>query len=131
MRSIVGDGGEPWADRIERIDARFRAAIEEFPSRGDLREEVEAVEDDHGPGPYYTARWKLAMEPCGPRSFDSGHVVREKRAGEDIDVAEVGFAGSYERPIWGDCVDAYCYALIGRMKLTEYPRVYERFVGEE
>ena len=174
LRDLVGDGGEPWADRIERIDARFRAAIDEFPSRGDLREEVEAVEDDHGPGPYYTARWKLAMwcydadylvddwdedlalanavaaaqalaqrrahdravdalamEPDGPRSFDSGHVVREKRAGEDIDVAEVGFAGSYERPIWGDCVDAYCYALIGRMKLTEYPQVYERFVGEE
>ncbi|QZX98467.1 hypothetical protein [Halobaculum rubrum] len=199
LEALVGDDGgdgTSWADRIERLDGRFRAAIDEFPSRGDLRAEIEAIEDEHGPGPYYTARWKLAMwcydadylvadwdedlglvnavaagqalaqrrahdravdalvmDPGGPRSFDSGHVVREKRAamkrfrrvvgespspllsilteraGEDIDVAEVGFSGSYERPIWRDRVDAYCYALIGRMKLKEYPQVYERFVA--
>jgi hypothetical protein len=132
LRDRVDDGdGEPWTERIDRLDARFRAAIDEFPDRA-----VDA----------------LAMEPGGPRAFDSGRVVSEKRAamkrclrvvgdspapllsilteraGEDIDVAEVGFAGSYERPIWRDRVDAYCYALIARMKLTEYPRVYERFV---
>ncbi|MFC6786353.1 hypothetical protein ACFQFH_10745 [Halobaculum halobium] len=195
LDKLVGDDeGEPWADRVERLDARYREAIAEFPSRDDVRESVEAIEDEHGPGPYYTARWKLSMwcydgdyyvaewdeglslvnavaaaqalvqrrahdravdalvidpEDDG---FDSGHVVGEKRAamkrfrrvvgddpapllavltaraGEDIDVAEVGFAGSYERPIWRDRVDAYCYALIARMKLKEYPQVYGRFV---
>lgn len=195
LRDRVGDGeGEPMADRIARLDARFREAIDEFPSRSEVREEVDAIEDDHGPGPYYTARWKLSMwcydtdyyvaewdedldlvnaveaaqalvqrrahdravgalviDPADD-GFDSGHVVREKRAamkrfrrvvgddpapllsiltaraGEDIDVAEVGFGGDYEHPIWRDRVDAYCYALIARMKLTEYPPVYERFV---
>ncbi|MFC7135510.1 hypothetical protein [Halobaculum litoreum] len=93
----------------------------------------------------------LVVDPADD-GFDSGHVVREKRAamrefrrvvgndpapllsilteraGEDIDVAEVGFAGSYERPLWRDRVEAYCYALIGRTKLQAYPRVYERVV---
>ncbi|GAA0207819.1 hypothetical protein [Halobaculum roseum] len=198
IEELVGDDGEPWADRIERLDTRFRDAIDEFPDRGELREEIESIEDDHGPGPYYTARWKLSMwcydtdylvadwdeylglvnaveagqalaqrrahdravdalvmEPDGPRSFDSGHVIREKRAamrrfrrvvgdspppllsiltaraGEDIDVAEVGFAGSYQRPLWRDRVDAYCYALIARMKLKEYPQIFERFLARE
>lgn len=198
LRDLVGDDGELWADRIGRLDMRFRAAIDEFPSGSDLREEIESIENEHGPGPYYTARWKLSMwcydtdyyvadwdegldlvnaveagqalaqgrahdravealvmEPDGPRSFDSGHVVREKRAamrrfrrvvgdtpsplvsiltaraGEDIDVAEVGFAGSYQRPLWRDRVDAYCYALIARMKLKEYPQIFERFLARE
>jgi len=196
LDDLVGDDADPWADRIARIDGRFREAIGEFPSRGDLRDEIDAIEDEHGPGPYYTARWKLAMwcydtdylvadwdeglalvnaveagqalvqrrahdravdalviEP-DDRGFDSGHVVREKRAamrrfrrvvgespapllsilaeraGEDIDVAEVGFGGSYERPRWRDRVDAYCYALIARMKLKEYPRIHGRFGSE-
>ncbi|MFC7096792.1 hypothetical protein [Halobaculum marinum] len=194
LREHVGDDGDPMADRIARLDARFRDAIASFPSRDELREEVETVYDDHGPGPYALARSRLArwcydydyyvadweedlallnaveaaqalvqrrahdraldaivIDPDDD-GFDSGHVVREKRAamrrfrgavgsdpapllsiltvraGEDIDVAEVGFAGSYERPLWRDRVDAYCYALIARMKLQEYPRVYEQFV---
>ncbi|WP_277555136.1 hypothetical protein [Halobaculum limi] len=194
VHELVGDDGDPMADRIDRLDERFRARIEEFPSREAVREEVEAVEDEYGPGPYALARWKLAMwcydtdyyvadwdeglslmttveaaQALAQRrahdravdalamdpdddGFDSGHVVREKRAamkrfrrvvgddpapllsiltvraGEDIDVAEVGFAGSYEYPIWRDRVDAYCYALVARMKLKEYPPLYERFV---
>jgi len=194
LRDRVGDDGEPWADRIDRLDGRFRAAIDEFPSRRDLREEIEAIEDEHGPGPYYTACWKLSMwcydadyrvadwdeglsllnavgaaralaqrrahdraldalviDP-GDNGFDSGHVVREKRAamkrfrrvvgdspapllsilaeraGEDIDVAEVRRRGDRDGPAWRERVDAYCYALVARTKLKEYPRIYERFV---
>ncbi|UIO99392.1 hypothetical protein Hbl1158_12775 [Halobaculum sp. CBA1158] len=192
LRDRVGDDAEQWADRVDRVDGRVREAIDGFPSRETVREEVRALDEGT---PYALARWKLSMwcydtdylvadwdedlsllnaveaaqalaqrrahdravdalvmEPDGPRSFDSGHVIREKRAamrrfrrvvgdspapllsilteraGEDIDVAEVGFAGSYERPIWRDRVDAYCYALVARMKLKEYPRVFERFV---
>jgi hypothetical protein len=85
--------------------------------------------------------------------FDSGHVLAEKRrarevyrsvvgreppalltrqvprAVEDLQVAVVGFAGSYRRPLWRERVEAYCYALLGRAKLRAYPELYDEVVG--
>ncbi|PSQ08447.1 hypothetical protein BRC97_00855 [Halobacteriales archaeon QS_6_71_20] len=96
----------------------------------------------------------LVVEP-GDDGFDSGHVVREKRAAmrryrrvvgdspapllsiltervaEDIDVAEVRRRGGRNGPAWLERVDAYCYALVARTKLKEYPRIYERFAARE
>jgi len=95
----------------------------------------------------------LLVEP-GDDGFDSGHVLAEKRrarsayqsvvgsdppplltkvarrAIEDLQVAEVGFGGSYQRPVWRERLKAYLYALVGRAKLRETPPVYDRFVGE-
>jgi hypothetical protein len=84
--------------------------------------------------------------------FDSGHVLAEKRrarevyrsvvgreppalltrqiprAVEDLQVAVVGFAGGYRKPLWREHVEAYCYALLGRAKLRAYPDLYDRIV---
>lgn len=191
LRTRVGDDGDPWADRIDRLDRRFREAIEGFPARETLFEEVESLPEGR---PYSVARWQLMMwcydtdylfdngtEDLAlfravqaaqalanrrahdravdslvvdreDRTVDSGHVIREKRAAmrvyrrvvgtspaplldvltaraaEDIDVAEVRL-GDRDGPAWRDRVDAYCYALIARMKLTEYGPIYGRFVG--
>ncbi|MHC3380430.1 hypothetical protein [Haloarcula sp. H-GB5] len=91
----------------------------------------------------------------GDEGFDSGHALAEKRrarrvheqvigsdppplltrqaarAIEDLQVAVVGFAGSYEQPMWRERLDAYLYALVGRAKLKQYPAVFRTVVGEE
>jgi hypothetical protein len=85
----------------------------------------------------------------GDRDFDSGHTLAEKRrarsvyqsvvgsnppplltiqvrrAVEELQVAKVGFAGSYQQPIWRERLKAYLYALVGRAKLEQYPIVYD------
>ncbi|MFC4358681.1 hypothetical protein ACFO0N_12090 [Halobium salinum] len=87
--------------------------------------------------------------------FDSGHTLAEKRraratyrsvvgsdppplltrqvkrAVEDLQVAKVGFAGNYQRPLWRERLKAYLYALVGRAKLREYPAVYDAVVSVE
>lgn len=84
--------------------------------------------------------------------FDSGHTLAEKRrardtyqnaigddpdpllahqagrAIEDLQVAVVGFADSYRRPLWKERLEAYLYALVGRSKLHHHPDVYQRIV---
>ncbi|MFB6109148.1 MAG: hypothetical protein ABEJ82_09990 [Haloplanus sp.] len=84
--------------------------------------------------------------------FDSGHALAEKRrarrvyrrvvgadppalltrqasrAIEDLQVAKVGFAGDYQRPLWRERLKAYIYALVGRAKLRQYPAVYDAVV---
>lgn len=94
---------------------------------------------------------QLVVDP-DQDDFDSGHVLAEKRrarsvyrsvvgssppplltlqvmrAVEDLQVAEVGFADSYQRPLWRERLQAYLYALVGRAKLREYPRVYGAIV---
>lgn len=89
------------------------------------------------------------------RGFDSGHTLAEKRrarsvyrsvvgsdpppllpiqagrAIEDLQVAKVGFADSYERPIWRERLKAYLYALVGRAKLREYPALHRAIVRRE
>lgn len=91
----------------------------------------------------------------GDEGFDSGHTLAEKRrarkvyrsvvgsnppplltrqvtrAVEDLQVAKVGFAGSYQRPLWRERLQAYLYALIGRAKLREYPSLYDAVVNRE
>jgi len=91
----------------------------------------------------------------GDEGFDSGHVLAEKRrarstyrdafgseppalltrqarrAVEDLQVAAVGFADSYDRPLWRERLAAYLYALVGRAKLEEYPAVYDAVVDRE
>jgi hypothetical protein len=88
----------------------------------------------------------------GQDGFDSGHTLAEKRrarsvyrdnvgsdppplltrqiarAVEDLQVAKVGFAGNYQRPLWRERLKAYLYALVGRAKLREYPAVYDAIV---
>lgn len=88
----------------------------------------------------------------GQSGFDSGHTLAEKRrarrtyrrvigddpppiltrmarrAIEDLQVAKVGFAGG-EYPLWKDRLEAYLYALIGRAKLREYPKLFDTVVG--
>lgn len=73
--------------------------------------------------------------------FDSGHTLAEKRrarsvyrsvvgatppplltiqarrAVEDLQVAKVGFADSYQRPIWRERLEAYLYALLDSARL--------------
>lgn len=90
----------------------------------------------------------------GTEDFDSGHVLAEKqrarsvyqsvvgsnppplltrqvrRAVSDLRVAKVGFGDNYQRPIWRERVKAYIYALVGRAKLKEYPRVYDAIVSK-
>ena len=96
----------------------------------------------------------LAVDP-DDEGFDSGHALAEKRraraayqevvgddppalltrqvrrAVEDLQVAKVGFAGSYRDTLWKERLEAYLYALVGRAKLREYPGVYEEIVGEK
>ncbi|EMA29693.1 hypothetical protein [Haloarcula japonica] len=91
----------------------------------------------------------------GDGGFDSGHALAEKRrarrvheqvigsdppplltrqaarAIEDLQVAVVGFADSYEQPMWRERLDTYLYALLGRAKLKQYPAVYRTVVGED
>lgn len=86
------------------------------------------------------------------QGFDSGHTLAEKRrarsvyqsvvgssppplltiqvtrAVEDLQVAKVGFAGSYQQPIWRERLNAYLYALVGRAKLKQYPAIYDTVV---
>jgi len=93
----------------------------------------------------------LVVDP-DDRGFDSGHVLAEKRrarsvyrstvgsnppafltrlvgrAVEDLQVAKVGFAGSYRDPMWKERVEAYIYALVGRAKLRKFPAVYRTLV---
>ncbi|MFB6171634.1 MAG: hypothetical protein ABEJ23_03815 [Haloarculaceae archaeon] len=88
----------------------------------------------------------------GDAGFDSGHALAEKhrarsvyrsvvgstppplltvlvrRAVEDLQVAKVGFAGSYRRPLWRERLEAYLYALVGRAKLRRYLDVYDAVV---
>ncbi|UPV76793.1 hypothetical protein M0R89_21625 (plasmid) [Halorussus limi] len=94
----------------------------------------------------------LAVER-GDTGFDSGRALAEKRrarsvyrsvvgsnppplltrqvrrAVEDLQVAKVGFGGSYQRPRWRERLEAYLYALVGRAKLREYPALFDRIVG--
>ncbi|MDY6819067.1 MAG: hypothetical protein SVG88_10440, partial [Halobacteriales archaeon] len=96
---------------------------------------------------------QLVVDPAD-EGFDSGHTLAEKRraqsvyrsvvgssppplltlqvmrAVEDLQVAKVGFAGSYQQPIWRERLEAYLYALVGRAKLREYPTLYRRIVGD-
>lgn len=97
---------------------------------------------------------RLVVEE-GDTGFDSGHALAEKRraratyrsvvgseppplltrqvrrAVEDLQVANVGFAGNYQRPIWRERLKAYLYALVGRAKLEQYPEVYEAVVDAD
>ncbi|MFB6299478.1 MAG: hypothetical protein ABEH65_04385 [Halobacteriales archaeon] len=97
---------------------------------------------------------RLIVDP-GDTGFDSGHALAEKRrarsvyrsvvgssppplltlqvrrAVEDLQVAKVGFAGSYQRPLWRERLEAYLYALVGRAKLREYPELYDAIIASE
>ena len=103
----------------------------------------------HGP-----AVDRLVVEE-GDSGFDSGHALAEKRraratyrsvvgseppplltrqvrrAVEDLQVAKVGFAGNYQRPLWRERLKAYLYALVGRAKLEQYPEVYDAVVDAD
>lgn len=94
---------------------------------------------------------RLVVEP-GDRTFDSGHTLAAKRrarstyrsvvgsdppplltrqvprAVEDLQVAVVGFGGGGQRPHWREQLKAYCYALVGRAKLREYPALFDALV---
>jgi hypothetical protein len=50
------------------------------------------------------------------------------RAVEDLQVAKVGFAGSYRDAMWKERLEAYLYALVGRAKLRAFPAVYRTIV---
>lgn len=91
-----------------------------------------------------TAVERLVVEP-GDQGFDSGHALAAKRrahatyesvvgsdlspllvtqigrAVEDLQVAEVGFGGSRDGPMWRERLEAYLYALVGRAKLEAFP----------
>lgn len=101
-----------------------------------------------------TALRRLVVE-TGDDGFDSGHALAAKRrarstyrsvvgsdppplltrqarrAVEDLQVAKVGFAGSYRRPLWRERLEAYLYALVGRAKLEQYPALYRDIVDPE
>jgi hypothetical protein len=101
----------------------------------------------HGP-----AFQRLVVEE-DDEGFDSGHALAAKRraratyrsvvgseppplltrqvrrAVSDLQVAKVGFGGSYQRPVWRERLQAYLYALVGRAKLQQYPAVYEALVS--
>jgi len=91
-----------------------------------------------------TAVDRLVVEPDDD-GFDSGHALAAKRraqatyesvvgsdpspllvtqigrAVEDLQVAEVGFGGGRDRPMWRERLEAYLYALVGRAKLEAFP----------
>ena len=91
-----------------------------------------------------TAVDRLVVEP-DDAGFDSGHALAAKRraqatyesvvgsapspllvtqigrAVEDLQVAEVGFGGGRDRPMWRERLEAYLYALVGRAKLEAFP----------
>lgn len=91
-----------------------------------------------------TAVDRLVVEP-DDTAFDSGHALAAKRraqatyesvvgsdpspllvtqigrAVEDLQVAEVGFGGGRDRPMWRERLEAYLYALVGRAKLEAFP----------
>jgi hypothetical protein len=93
----------------------------------------------------------LVVDPVDD-GFDSGHALAEKRrarrayrstvgsdppafltrlvgrAVEDLQVAKVGFAGSYRDAMWKERLEAYLYALVGRAKLRAFPAVYRTIV---
>ncbi|HKL28533.1 MAG TPA: hypothetical protein VJ898_04625 [Natrialbaceae archaeon] len=93
----------------------------------------------------------LVVDP-GDDGFDSGHALAEKRrarrayrstvgsdpppfltrlvgrAVEDLQVAKVGFAGSYRDVMWKERLEAYLYALVGRAKIWKFPAVYRTIV---
>ncbi len=203
-RDLLGgklDGATaPYADHLRSVADEFRAGIDSFPSREEVRSEfqakVEASGDDGPSQPYEFARsrllrWcydydyrfgvdeasdlpvyravefstglaqrrahdfvvdNLVVEP-GDRTFDSGHTLAAKRrarstyrsvvgsdppplltrqvsrAVEDLQVAVVGFGGLDQRPHWREQLKAYCYALVGRAKLREYPALFDAMVN--
>ncbi|WP_440991686.1 hypothetical protein [Haloarchaeobius baliensis] len=100
---------------------------------------------------YERAVDELVLEQ-GQTGFDSGHLITAKRrarsvyqsvigedppplltrqasrAIEDLQVAEVDGSGDGDWSLGHERVQAYCYALIGRLKLQEYPDLFETVV---
>ncbi|MFD1647556.1 hypothetical protein [Haloarchaeobius litoreus] len=94
---------------------------------------------------------KLVVDE-GQTGFDSGHLIAEKRrarstyqsviggdppplltrqasrAIEDLQVADVDGGGDGNWSLGHERVQAYCYALIGRLKLQEYPDLFETII---
>lgn len=126
----------PWTVDVDR-ELRVATAVAFSTGVAKLRAYTDAVDE-------------LVVDP-DQEGFDSGHLLREKRrarsvyksvlgsdppplltrqaarAVEDLQVAEVeGADGDWA--LWQERVQAYCYALIGRLKLREYPAVYETVV---
>ncbi|MEZ3164310.1 hypothetical protein ABNG03_14225 [Halorubrum sp. RMP-47] len=53
------------------------------------------------------------------------------RAVEDLQVAEGGFGGGRDEPMWRERLEAYLYALIGGAKLEAYPAVRDAIIDPD